>query len=51
MDPMNDRSTGSELMPYKVVDCTRERRFGIVASSLQDFVIRGKIRLILNNLL
>ena len=42
MEKANE-NVGSEMLPYKVVDCTRERRFGIVASSLQDFINRGKI--------
>lgn len=32
----------SEIVPFKVVDNSRERRFGVVATSLQDFIIRGK---------
>uniref|UniRef100_A0A1B6DRX3 CIDE-N domain-containing protein n=1 Tax=Clastoptera arizonana TaxID=38151 RepID=A0A1B6DRX3_9HEMI len=42
---MMDSINNSELMPFKVVDSSRERRFGVVASSLQDFVIRAKEKL------
>lgn len=44
MDKANE-NVGSEMLPYKVVDCTRERRFGIVASSLQDFINRAREKL------
>ncbi|XP_039289286.1 DNA fragmentation factor subunit alpha-like [Nilaparvata lugens] len=34
-----DKGDGcSESIPFKVVDWSRERKFGVVASSLQDFV-------------
>lgn len=34
-----DKGDGcTESIPFKVVDCSRERKFGVVASSLQDFV-------------
>lgn len=31
----------SEGLPYKVVDVTREKKYGVVAKSLQDLVIRA----------
>lgn len=32
-----------DLIPYKIVDVTREKRFGIVANSLEDLVARGEL--------
>ncbi|XP_046670842.1 DNA fragmentation factor subunit alpha-like [Homalodisca vitripennis] len=43
-----EKPESSEIVPFKVVDCTREKRFGVVATSLQDFVIRAKEKLGLN---
>lgn len=38
-----DRIDSGEIVPFKVVDSSREKRFGVVATSLQDFIIRGEI--------
>uniref|UniRef100_A0A1B6GC46 CIDE-N domain-containing protein n=2 Tax=Cuerna arida TaxID=1464854 RepID=A0A1B6GC46_9HEMI len=43
-----EKADSGEIVPFKVVDCTREKRFGVVATSLQDFVIRAKEKLGLN---
>lgn len=32
----------NDMLPYKIVDCRRERRFGIVSNSLQDLITRGE---------
>lgn len=37
-----DRIDSGEIVPFKVVDSSREKRFGVVATSLQDFIIRGE---------
>lgn len=31
-----------DMMPYKIVDVTREKRFGIVANSLESLTSRGE---------
>lgn len=54
-----DRVDSGEIVPFKVVDSSREKRFGVVATSLQDFIIRGetllciclKLLVLLNKLL
>ncbi|XP_075226963.1 DNA fragmentation factor subunit alpha-like [Lycorma delicatula] len=54
MEKSGDERIGDSF-PYKVVDCSREKRFGVVASSLQEFIdkaceklgITGSVKVVL----
>ncbi|XP_071451239.1 DNA fragmentation factor subunit alpha-like [Hetaerina americana] len=45
----NHDNTEAECLPYKVVDYRREKKKGVVASSLQELIFRGQEKLGLDN--
>jgi DNA fragmentation factor alpha subunit len=42
MDLNTENSPMGNGVPFKVVDLTREKRKGVVATTLQDLIVRGK---------
>jgi hypothetical protein len=47
MELNTENSPTGNGVPFKVVDLTREKRKGVVAATLQDLIIRGKLYLVL----
>jgi hypothetical protein len=43
MELNTENSSPGNGVPFKVVDLTREKRKGVVAATLQDLIIRGKM--------